>query len=156
MNLRSDGSAARGRPTACSRAASRSARAASEVAETVNQRFNVTLASQAISFGALPTKTYGNGSFTLSATASSGLPVSYTSSDSAVASVSGNTVTITIPGPAGYIVPAIGSRNLLIVYNMSGTAALGKTFKAQVLAIYATGVTTNLTISPAGLPRDNH
>jgi len=49
--------------------------------------------SNVINFGALPVKYLDEGSFTLNATASSGLAVSYTSSDTNVATVSGNTVT---------------------------------------------------------------
>jgi ELWxxDGT repeat protein len=52
------------------------------------------LLSQNITFNPLPSKTSGDPSFSLTATSSSGLPVTYTSSDPAVASVSGNTVTI--------------------------------------------------------------
>ena len=54
---------------------------------TVNQ------ASQTIIFGALPTVTYGVAPITLGATASSGLPVSYTVTGPAT--ISGNTLTIT-------------------------------------------------------------
>jgi len=49
---------------------------------------------QSISFSALPAKTYGDSSFALSATANSGLTVSYSSSDTSVATVAGSTVTI--------------------------------------------------------------
>ena len=53
------------------------------------------LASQSIAFGSLPSKTYGDAPFQISATASpSSLPVSFTSSDESVGSVSGTTVTI--------------------------------------------------------------
>jgi hypothetical protein len=52
------------------------------------------LTSQTITFGALPAKAYLDAPFALTATASSGLTVSYMSSDPLVASVSGNTVTI--------------------------------------------------------------
>jgi hypothetical protein len=51
--------------------------------------------AQTISFGSLPDKPVNAVPFTLSATASSGLAVSYTSSTPGVATVSGNTVTIT-------------------------------------------------------------
>jgi hypothetical protein len=51
-------------------------------------------ASQTINFGAIPTKRNGIGTFDLTATASSGLPVSYASSNESVATVSENTVTI--------------------------------------------------------------
>ncbi|MFZ4456142.1 MAG: beta strand repeat-containing protein [Bacteroidales bacterium] len=50
--------------------------------------------AQTITFGALSSKTYGDATFDLTATASSGLAVSYTSSNTAVATVSGTTVTI--------------------------------------------------------------
>lgn len=50
---------------------------------------------QTISFSPLPSKRVDDEPFVLSATASSGLPVSYTSSNSGVATVSGNIVTIT-------------------------------------------------------------
>ena len=50
--------------------------------------------SQTITFGALADKTYGDAGFALGATASSGLPVSYTSSHENVATVTGNAVTV--------------------------------------------------------------
>ncbi len=52
--------------------------------------------SQTVTFatGAWQSKTVGGASFSLSATASSGLPVSYTSSNTNVATISGNTVNI--------------------------------------------------------------
>lgn len=57
-------------------------------------------ASQAITFNSLPTKTLADATFELTATASSGLPVSYASSDENVATVSGSTVTIIGAGTA--------------------------------------------------------
>jgi hyaluronate lyase len=54
----------------------------------------ITKADQSITFGSLSNKTYGDSSFALTATASSGLGVNYTSSDTNVASISGSTVTI--------------------------------------------------------------
>ncbi|NBR96907.1 MAG: hypothetical protein EBT48_04810, partial [Verrucomicrobia bacterium] len=54
--------------------------------------------AQTISFGSLPTKNYGDASFSLAATASSGLTVSYTSSDTSVATVNGSIVTLTGAG----------------------------------------------------------
>jgi hypothetical protein len=49
---------------------------------------------QVITFGPLPDRVVNTAPFTLHATASSGLPVSYTSSDPGVATVTGNTVTL--------------------------------------------------------------
>ena len=51
-------------------------------------------ANQAITFGALATKAFNDPPFVLAATASSGLAVTYASSNTAVATVSGSTVTI--------------------------------------------------------------
>ncbi len=65
--------------------------AASAVAQvlTVNN-----MQAQTITFSTLAAKTFGDANFNLSATASSGLAVSYTSSNASVATISGNTVTI--------------------------------------------------------------
>lgn len=53
-----------------------------------------TLASQSISFTLASPVTYGASLITLNGTATSSLPVSYTSSNTAVATISGNTLTI--------------------------------------------------------------
>lgn len=61
----------------------------------VSARFLLSVKTdQAITFTALPTKTFGDAAFVLSAISTSGLPVTYTSSDPTIASISGNTVTI--------------------------------------------------------------
>jgi len=61
----------------------------------VSARFLLSVkADQAITFSALPAKTFGDAAFTLSAFSTSGLPISYTSSDATIASINGNTVTI--------------------------------------------------------------
>ncbi|MBT7161379.1 MAG: hypothetical protein HN904_01300, partial [Victivallales bacterium] len=60
----------------------------------VGANFAVTKADQTITFGALPGKTYGDPTFDLAARADSTLPVSYDSSNPAVATVAGSTVTI--------------------------------------------------------------
>ena len=57
-------------------------------AGTVNKSFKVELA-QTINFPALPSLTYGETGVTLSATASSGLPVTYTSTTTSICTVSG-------------------------------------------------------------------
>ncbi|MFA7403720.1 MAG: MBG domain-containing protein, partial [Pelobacteraceae bacterium] len=60
----------------------------------------VDLQSQTITFNQLPTKTYGDASFTISATSSSANPIVLQSSNPAVATIAGNTVTIAGPGTA--------------------------------------------------------
>jgi hypothetical protein len=64
----------------------------------VTQSFSVNLAAQSISFGSLSDTTYGAVPFTVSATATSGLPVSFSSDTPAVCGVSGATVTINSAG----------------------------------------------------------
>ncbi len=60
----------------------------------VNGILTITQAEQTITFPTLPTLTYGEAPFTLSATASSGLPVSFTSTTPSICTVSGTTVTL--------------------------------------------------------------
>jgi photosystem II stability/assembly factor-like uncharacterized protein len=63
-------------------------------APVVQQTLTVNKAAQTLSFATLPIKTFGDALFTLSATSSAALPVSFSSSNTAVATVSGSTVTI--------------------------------------------------------------
>ncbi len=71
--------------------------------QILNQNQNQS--KQSITFGALTHKTYGDAAFTVSAGASSGLPVTFTIvSGGAYASISGNTVTILGATPAGTVV----------------------------------------------------
>jgi len=63
---------------------------------------------QTISFPALPVMTYGDMPVTLTATASSGLPVTFTSSNTTVATLSGNVLTANSTGTADIIAMQIG------------------------------------------------
>jgi hypothetical protein len=65
-------------------------------APPVQKPFTVLKANQTISFGPLPNKRFGDPPFTISATASSGLPVTF--SASGACRVSGNKVTLTGTG----------------------------------------------------------
>jgi len=92
-------------------------------------------ASQTINFGALPNKTVGDGAFAIAATASSGLAVSYVSSDLNVATVNGNTVTIlgagtttiTASQPGDDTYHAAPSINVLLTVSGSGGGTGGGT-----------------------------
>jgi len=88
-------------------------------------------ADQTITFVALPVKTYGDPAFTLTAIASSGLVVSYMSSNPAVATVSGNTVTIVGAGTATITASQIGDAN----YNTAPTVAQTLTVNKAVATI---------------------
>ena len=69
-------------------------------AAEVSQTLVVKKAVQEITFGALPSKTYGDAPFELNKVSNKNLPITYTSSDSAVAIVAENVVTIHKPGTA--------------------------------------------------------
>lgn len=74
---------------------------------------NINQAAQTITFGALAPKTTADAPFNLTATASSGLPVSYISSNLSVVSISGNLVTINGPGSATITASQAGDGNYL-------------------------------------------
>lgn len=67
---------------------------------TVSQPFFVDNPDQLISFSSVSPKTFGDADFTLTASASSGLPVSFSSDNPAVATISGNNVHIVGAGTA--------------------------------------------------------
>ncbi|WP_416866186.1 MAG: Ig-like domain-containing protein [Imperialibacter sp.] len=91
--------------------ASQAGNANYNAATSVPQTLTVNKASQTITFAALPAKTFGDAPFALGATASSGLTVSYASSNTAVATVSGNTVTIVGVGSTTITASQAGNTN---------------------------------------------
>jgi Carboxypeptidase regulatory-like domain/Bacterial Ig domain len=78
-------------------------------APNVPQTFTIAKASQTITFGPLADKTNSDPPFTVSATASSGLPVSFSANGSCT--VSGNTVTITTTGTCTITASQAGNGN---------------------------------------------
>lgn len=91
--------------------------------------FTIAKASQTITFGALVARTMGTAPFALTATASSGLAVSYASSNVAVATVSGATVTI------------VGAGSTTLTASQAGDANFAE----------AAAVAQTLTVTPAGV-----
>ncbi len=91
-----------------------------QAATTVTRNFKVAQAAQTITFPAIPLQSYG-AVVTLSATASSGLTVSFASTTSTVCTVSGTTATMisvgtcsikaTEPGNSDYLAAAAVTRN---------------------------------------------
>jgi streptogramin lyase len=85
----------------CTIQATQAGNAAYTAATPVSQSFQVTQqspTSQTITFGSLSSQALGSAPFTLSATASSGLPVSFASLTTAVCTVSGSTSTLVAAG----------------------------------------------------------
>ncbi|MGH3525184.1 MAG: hypothetical protein ACRDU4_20730, partial [Mycobacterium sp.] len=68
------------------------------VESSVQKPFSIILNPQGVTFGALGNRTYGEADFTVSATADSGLPVSFTSQTSSVCSVVSATVHLVSAG----------------------------------------------------------
>ena len=87
-------------PGQCSIQATQAGNTSYAAATPVTQSFLITTGSspQTITFGPLANQALGTAPFTLSATASSGLPVSFASTTPAVCTVSGSTVTLAAVG----------------------------------------------------------
>jgi hypothetical protein len=80
-------------------------------ATPVNQSFLVTKESQTIAFGALSNQSFGSPPFTVGATASSGLTVSFNSQAPHVCTVSGTTVTLAAVGTCRVQATQAGNSN---------------------------------------------
>ena len=91
-----------------------------------NRGFTTPKASQSISFGTLGNKTYGDPSFTVSASASSGLPVSFTSLTPSVATISDNTVSIVGGGTATIRASQAGNGTYNAAPNVDQTFTVNK------------------------------
>jgi hypothetical protein len=86
-------------------------------ATSVVRSFTVEKGSQSISFDNIPNKVFGDAPFALSATVNSGLTLMYSSSNTSVATVSGNIVTIVGAGTTNITVSQAGNAN----YNPAST-----------------------------------
>ncbi|WP_345949992.1 MBG domain-containing protein [Mucilaginibacter sp. PAMB04274] len=91
------------------------------------------IVAQTITFNALAAKTYGDADFDLNATASSGLPVSFTSSNAAVASINGKTVTVHKAGVVTITATQAGNSGYSAAQSVSQTL----TINAKAIAVTA-------------------
>jgi parallel beta-helix repeat protein len=121
-------------------------------ATPVQQSFTVNKASQSINFGALPNKTYGDPPFTLSATSSSGLPVSFRIV-SGQATLNGNTVTLTGTGLVTIEASQAGNNNYnaATVVNQSFNVAAPTTTKLAQSITFGTLAYKTYTSPPFAL-----
>ncbi|AYL96253.1 gliding motility-associated C-terminal domain-containing protein [Mucilaginibacter celer] len=99
-----------------------------KVATTVKQTLTVAKGDQTIAFAALPVKTYGSADFAVSATATSGLPVTFTSADTTIASIVNGKIHIKAAGKCNIKASQAGNSN----YNAAKDSI-------QVLTINKTG-----------------
>ncbi|GAB4123366.1 MAG: hypothetical protein Fur005_37230 [Roseiflexaceae bacterium] len=138
----------------CSITASQAGNANYNAATSVTRTFTISKASQTITFATLPGRTYGDAPFTVSATASSGLPVSF--SASGVCSISGTTVTINGAGTCSVIASQAGDANYNAASNVTRSFAVVKAPASVSIAnlsqIYnGTQRAVTVTTDPAGL-----
>ena len=139
----------------CTITASQAGNATYNAATPVSQSFTIAKASQTITFGTLSGKTFGDADFAVSASTSSGLPVSYAAAGSCTAT--GGTVSITGAGNCTITASQAGNGN----YNAATsaeqsfaiakanqtitiTAPASKTFGDAAFGVTATA-TSNLT-----------
>jgi hypothetical protein len=86
----------------------------------------ITQASQTISFGALANHTYGDPAFQVNATASSGLPVSFTVGSTDQCTIAGNTVTLTGAGSCTVTASQAGNASYSAATSVSQTFSIAK------------------------------
>ncbi len=106
--------------------ASQSGNASYLTAADVQQTLTVNKATQVITFNALPVKVLGDLPFDLTATSTSGLPISYASSDPLIASVSGRTVTMLNAGTIVITAKQPGNINYLAADSVQQTLTVVK------------------------------
>ena len=130
-------------------------------ASDVVQNLVVNKANQSITFDALPTKTIGDAAFNLTATASSGLAVSYSSSDANVATIAGSTVTIVGAGTTTITASQAGNANYNpapdVTQSLTANAASGggdpdpvvaslEDLESNAISLYPNPTENNLTV----------
>ena len=101
----------------------------------VSQTLTVNKAGQTILFTTLSAKTYGDSAFALTGSSTSGLTVSYSSSNPSVATVSGNTVTIVAAGTS--TITAIQSGNS----NYNAASSVSQSLSVSQAALSSSSIT---------------
>ena len=112
-----------------------------------------TMTNQTIAFDPIPEQTYGSGPITLNATASSGLPVTF-SVVAGPATVSGNTLTLTGAGTVvvdanqagnSYCNPAVAQQSFTVdpaLLTVSGITASNKVYDSSPITMLNTNIST--------------
>jgi hypothetical protein len=95
-------------------------------AGNIVQALTVNKASQTITFNAIPAKTYGTADFAPGATSSAGLTVSYSSDNSAVATIVSNQVHIVGQGTANITASQSGDANRLAATSVAQLLTVNK------------------------------
>lgn len=121
-------------------------------ATTSSFTISVAKANQSISFGSLANKTLGSGTVTLSATASSGLTVTFTTADSTYCTVSGTTLTLVAAGTCTVRADQSGDTNFNAATQVPQTFTIATSLtittpSSGLSGTYNTAYTLNLSSS---------
>jgi hypothetical protein len=127
----------------CTIQASQAGNANYSAATPVSRSFTVTQATQTITFGTLSNRAYSPTPFNISATASSGLPVSFASTTTAVCTVSGSAVTMVTVGTCTIQATQAGNTNYAAATPVSRSFTISKV--SQTIAF---GTLSNRAYSP--------
>jgi len=123
-------------------------------APTVSQSFTIGQTSQTITFNKPPYQQMGTGPHTLVASASSGLPVSFTSISSSICTVSADQVTLVAPGTCSITASQVGNANYSPAPQVTQTFSIGKA--AVIIVLSPTlpdgdqGVAYSATVTASG------
>jgi Bacterial Ig-like domain/Secretion system C-terminal sorting domain len=104
---------------------------------TLSRTYQASKSTQTITFNTLVAKTFGDVPFNLTATSTSGLAVSYASSDATVASISGSTVTILKAGTTTITASQSGNDNFLAATDVLQTLTVNKAGQTITFAALA-------------------
>jgi hypothetical protein len=119
----------------CTMTASQAGDSNYNAASNVPQTFTIAKASQTITFGGLASKTFGDADFTVSASATSGLGVSFGASGNC--SVSNNTVHITGGGSCTITASQAGDSNYNAASNVPQTFTIAKANQTITFGVLA-------------------
>ena len=126
-------------------------------APEVTTSFTVNKATQAITFAKPAAQSYGSQSFSLSATTSSGLPVTYSTSSTNIA-IAGNIVTILSSGSASITASQPGNDNYSAANSVTQSLAVNQATQIITVSVPSTityvanGSVTLYASSSSGLP----
>ena len=122
----------------------------------ISRSFHITKGNQVITFASLPTRTYGDPPFTVAASASSGLAVTFTASGKC--SIVGTTVTISGAGTCTVTAAQAGNANWNPAANVPRTftidkapATLAFTSTAPTAAVYGDSYTPTVSKGASGV-----
>jgi len=140
----------------CTIQATQSGNANYAAATPVSQGFTVTQASQTITFGTLASQAFGTSPFTVSATATSGLAVSFTSQTASVCAVSGTMVTLAAVGTCTIQATQTGNANYAAAAAVTQSFAVTPgsqsiTFGALASQVFGTAPFTVSATATSGL-----